>query len=152
MTTCLLPCPCLHLDLSIVHDERQVQLLTPDRRLRTGSPASGPCLTAQNGLHRAQPLLQSLEQGTRQTPTGYRAIKSQRSMAGASTDGEEARASSQPPVAAAQQQQLPAQALQQPAPMLQQAPRARKRSATMAAAEAVAAEAPASKRSKPAAR
>lgn len=112
------------------------------------------CLTNRAGLHRAQPLLQSLELGTRQTPTGYRAIKSQRSMATASTDGEDVRASSQPPATAAQQlqQQPPAQVMQQPAPMLQQAPRARKRSATMAAAEAVAAEAPASKRSKPTAR
>lgn len=112
------------------------------------------CLTPEAGLHRAQPLLQSLELGTRQTPTGYRAIKSQRSMATASTDGEDARASSQPPAAVVQQlqQQPPAQVMQQPAPMLQQAPRARKRSATMAAAEAVAAEAPATKRSKPTAR
>lgn len=86
-------------------------------------------------------------------PTGYRATKSHRTMATASMDGGDARASL-PHAAAAQQlqQQSPAQGMQQPAPMPQRAPRARKRRAAMAAAEAVAAEAPAPKRSKPAAR
>ncbi|KAK9860443.1 hypothetical protein WJX84_001872 [Apatococcus fuscideae] len=58
------------------------------RLAATGANPAAAAYVAAVLCDRAQPLLQSLEQGTRQTPTGYRAIKSQRSMATASTDAE----------------------------------------------------------------